>query len=390
MKVLVFSNRASNLIGFRYELLKSLVKSGIEVCTVAPPDIKSISEKMSEIGVRYIPLDYSKSSINPFKELGVIFSIMSIIKREAPDVMFSFMTKPVIYGSIAAKLCGVKHIQSMIEGLGYMFVGRTRKQRILKYVALILYWIALKCTDRVYFLNNDDKQYFEKYIVSPKKTKRIFGIGINLEKFSPFKQNKDNLMFLFVGRLLIDKGVKEFIEAAKIVSAKYTQARFVIVGGADENPASLSSEEIAEYSKITAIKFVGVQSDVRPYLMECSALVLPSGYREGMPMSLMEAMASSRAVIATDVPGCRDLIIRKSPNDTLANGVLEGKNGYMIEKGNVQAITKAMIDLIENPHKIEAMGKEGRKFAEQFFDCNKINKILIGDIMAMAEERKKA
>ncbi len=385
MKVLIFSNRASNLIGFRYKLLKSLVASGIDVYAVAPADIRNIFEKMSEIGVKYEPLDYSKSSINPFKELGVIFAIMSIIKREVPDVMFSFMTKPVIYGSIAAKLCGVKHIQSMIEGLGYMFIGRTRKQRILKYVALVLYWIALKCTDSVYFLNDDDKQYFEKHLVSPKKTKRIFGIGIDLEKFFPVEHSKGNLMFLFVGRLLVDKGIKEFIEAAKIVSAKYSQARFVIVGGADENPASLSSEEIAEYAKTTAIKFVGIQADVRPYLMECSALVLPS-YREGMPVSPMEAMASSRAVILTDVPGCRELIIRKSPSDTLDNGVFEGRNGYMVEKGNSQAIAKAMIDLIENPCKIEAMGKEGRKFAEQFLDCNKINKILVDDIMSIAEE----
>ena len=385
MKVLVFSNRASNLIGFRYELLKSLVASGIDVYAVAPADIRNIFEKMSEIGVKYEQLDYSKSSINPFKELGVIFAIMSIIKREVPDVMFSFMTKPVIYGSIAAKLCGVKHIQSMIEGLGYMFIGRTIKQRILKYIALVLYWIALKCTNRVYFLNDDDKQCFEKYLVSPKKTKRIFGIGIDLEKFFPVEHSKGNLMFLFVGRLLVDKGIKEFIEAAKIVSAKYSQARFVIVGGADENPASLSSEEIAEYAKTTAIKFVGIQADVRPYLMECSALVLPS-YREGMPVSPMEAMASSRAVILTDVPGCRELIIRKSPSDTLDNGVFEGRNGYMVEKGNSQAIAKAMIDLIENPCKIEAMGREGRKFAEQFLDCNKINKILVDDIMSIAEE----
>lgn len=385
MKVLIFSNRSSSLIGFRYKLLKSLVASGIDVYAVAPADIRNIFEKMSEIGVKYEPLDYSKSSINPFKELGVIFAIMSIIKREVPDVMFSFMTKPVIYGSIAAKLCGVKHIQSMIEGLGYMFIGRTIKQRILKYIALVLYWIALKCTNRVYFLNNDDKQYFEKYLVSPKKTKRIFGIGINLEKFFPVEHSKGNLMFLFVGRLLVDKGIKEFIEAAKIVSAKYSQARFVIVGGADENPASLSSEEIAEYAKTTAIKFVGIQADVRPYLMECSALVLPS-YREGMPVSPMEAMASSRAVILTDVPGCRELIIRKFPSDILDNGVLEGRNGYMVEKGNSQAIAKAMIDLIENPCKIEAMGREGRKFAEQFLDCNKINKILVDDIMSIAEE----
>lgn len=385
MKVLIFSNRASNLIGFRYKLLKSLVASGIDVYAVAPADIRNIFEKMSEIGVKYEQLDYSKSSINPFKELGVIFAIMSIIKREVPDVMFSFMTKPVIYGSIAAKLCGVKHIQSMIEGLGYMFIGRTIKQRILKYIALVLYWIALKCTNRVYFLNNDDKQYFEKYLVSPKKTKRIFGIGIDLEKFFPVEHSKGNLMFLFVGRLLVDKGIKEFIEAAKIVSAKYSQARFVIVGGADENPASLSSEEIAEYAKTTAIKFVGIQADVRPYLMECSALVLPS-YREGMPVSPMEAMASSRTVILTDVPGCRELIIRKSPSDTLDNGVFEGRNGYMVEKGNSQAIAKAMIDLIENPCKIEAMGREGRKFAEQFLDCNKINKILVDDIMSIAEE----
>ena len=366
-------------------MLKSLVASGIDVYAVAPADIRNIFEKMSEIGVKYEQLDYSKSSINPFKELGVIFAIMSIIKREVPDVMFSFMTKPVIYGSIAAKLCGVKHIQSMIEGLGYMFIGRTIKQRILKYIALVLYWIALKCTNRVYFLNDDDKQYFEKHLVSPKKTKRIFGIGIDLEKFFPVEHSKGNLMFLFVGRLLVDKGIKEFIEAAKIVSAKYSQARFVIVGGADENPASLSSEEIAEYAKTTAIKFVGIQADVRPYLMECSALVLPS-YREGMPVSPMEAMASSRAVILTDVPGCRELIIRKSPSDTLDNGVFEGRNGYMVEKGNSQAIAKAMIDLIENPHKIEAMGKEGRKFAEQFLDCNKINKILVDDIMSIAEE----
>ena len=382
MKILIFAHQASNLTGFRYELLKSLVKSGIEVFAVAPPNIGGVSEKMSEIGVKYEPLDYDRSSINPFKELGIIFAIMSIIKREKPDVMFSFMMKPVVYGSIAAKLCGVKYIQSMIEGLGYMFIGRTRRQRMLKYVAVALYWTALKCMNRVYFLKNDDKQYFEKYLVSPRKTKRIFGIGINLEKFSPLEQSKDDITFLFIGRLLIDKGVKEFIEAAKIVSAKYPQAKFALVGDSDVNPASLSPEEIREYAKTKSIKFAGNQSDVRPYLKECAALVLPS-YREGMPVSPMEAMASSRAVIVTDAPGCRELISRKSTNDTSVNGVLEGKNGYMVEKGNAQAVAKAMIDLIENPHKIEMMGKEGRKFAEEFLDQKKINKILVDDIMSI-------
>lgn len=307
MKILIFAHQASNLTGFRYELLKSLVKSGIEVFAVAPPNIGGVSEKMSEIGVKYEPLDYDRSSINPFKELGIIFAIMSIIKREKPDVMFSFMMKPVVYGSIAAKLCGVKYIQSMIEGLGYMFIGR----------------------------------------------------------------------------LLIDKGVKEFIEAAKIVSAKYPQAKFALVGDSDANPASLSSEEIREYAKIKSIKFAGNQSDVRPYLKECAALVLPSSYREGMPVSPMEAMACARCIIVSNGVGCKELISRKSTNDTPVNGVLEGKNGYMVEKGNAQAVAKAMIDLIENPHKIEMMGKEGRKFAEEFLDQKKINKILVDDIMSI-------
>lgn len=382
MKILILANKAGNLIGFRYELLKSLVESGVEVLAVAPPNVGGVSEKMSEIGVKYEPLDYDRSSINPLKELGIIFAVMSIIKREKPDVMFSFMMKPVIYGSIAAKLCGVKYIQSMVEGLGYMFIGRTRRQRMLKYVAVALYWVALKCINRVYFLNKDDKQYFEKYLVSPKKTKRIFGIGINLKKFYPLKQSEGDITFLFVGRLLIDKGVKEFIDAAKIVSAKYPQARFVLVGNSDANPASLSSEEIEEYSKSKSIKFVGLQSDVRPYLKECSALVLPS-YREGMPVAPMEAMASSRAVILTDVPGCRELVCRKKANDTFVSVVLEGKNGYLVEKGNAQAVAQAMMNLIENPHKIAAMGKEGRKFAEEFLDRDKINKTLVDDIMSI-------
>ncbi len=381
MKILMIVHHAKVLTGFRYELLKTIVKSQNEVIAVAPESADEISEKMAKIGVRYIPICYERSSINPVKEIGVVLQIISIIKKEKPDVVFSFMMKPVIYGSIAAKLCGVKYIQAMIEGLGYAFIGRTKKQRLLKYVALVLYWIALKCTNRVYFLNNDDKQYFEKHIVSPRKTKRIFGIGIDLDKFPPLEQNKKHYEFLFVARLIIEKGIKEFIEGAKIVLQKYPNTKFTIVGGIDANPSSLTQKDIDKYSKTKSIEFVGEKKDVRPYIKKCCTLVLPSSYREGMPVAPMEAMSSARAIIVTDAPGCRDLVAKKSNDDKLIDGVLEGENGYLVEKENHNAVAKAMIDLIENPQKIEDMGKFGRNFAEEFLDQKKINQSLIDDIL---------
>ena len=378
MKILIFVNASPTLIGFRYDFLKSLRHNGFDVVAVAPvSDLRDeVKDRMNEIGVKLIPINMKRNSLNSFGDIFILCQMIRIIKRENPDTVFSFMLKPVIYGSIAARLCGVKYIQAMIEGLGYSFGEVSLKQRILKIIVTNFYRIAALCANRIYVLNNDDKAFFEREITSAKKVKRIFGIGVDTKKFYPQPKNTKEISFLFVGRLLIEKGIREFIDAAKIVSQKYDNVRFDIVGSVDSNPTCISNKEIQEVSNYKKIVFHGQKSDVRSFLKNSTALVLPSYYREGMPVSVSEAMASERAIIVADTVGSRELL-NPQRND---KDYWLGDNGVLVKTHSSEAIANAMIFIVENPDKIDKMAKESRAFAEQVLDKDIINKILIDDL----------
>ena len=379
MKVLILVNATPTLVGFRYEFIKTLRSQGIEVVAVAPAldFTEEVKEKMSEIGINLISIKMKRNSLNPFGDILFLYQMIKIIKKVKPDVVFSFMLKPVIYGSISAKLCGVKYIQAMIEGLGYSFGNASLKQRVLKIIVTNLYRIAAFCANRIYVLNNDDKAFFEEKITSAKKVKRIFGIGIDTKKFQSYPQHTGDVSFLFVGRLLVEKGIREFIEAAKMVSEKYDNVKFDIVGDVDSNPACISKEEIHAVAKYDRIIFHGHQTDVRNFLKNCTALVLPS-YREGMPVAVSEAMSAERAIIVADTVGSRELLLNPQKRDD--SNFWIGDNGVLVKTHSAEAIANAMIFIIENRDKVAEMAKASRNFAESVLDKDIINKILVDDL----------
>lgn len=269
--------------------------------------------------------------------------------------MFSFQIKPNTFGVLAAKKAGIKNIYSMVEGAGDVFINNGLKWKIIRKIVCVLYKKAFRNSKKVFFLNNDDKaEFIQRKLVKKEQCEIIHGIGVDLEKFA-YKPIKNNRTFLMVARMLKTKGVYEYCKCARIVKQKYPDAVFNYLGA--EGTVTLA--DIKEYIDDGSINYLGTTTDVRPYYEDCSAYVLPS-YREGMPVSVMEAEAVGRAVITSDTNGCRDTVV-------------VGKNGFLVPVGSVEKLAEKVIWCIEHPKEAEQMGKNARRFAEENFDDAKIN-----------------
>ena len=283
-------------------------------------------------------------------------------------MVFSYFAKPVIFGTFAAVLAGVNRRVGMLEGLGYVFTdqpdGFRIKTYILKMVQVCLYHLSIPFLERLIFLNSDDQaDLIESYGIKVKKVSILGGIGVNLLDYPYTVPNHDHVSFLFVGRLLAEKGVNEYISSARLVKEKYPKVKFVMLGGVDENPGGLSVKKIKQLMNNGLVIHPGNVSNVIDWINESSVFVLPS-YREGLPRSTQEAMAVGRAVITTDVPGCRET-------------VEDGVNGFLVPRWSPDKIAEKMIYFIENPGIIEQMGLESRRIAQEKFDSSKVNEKLI-------------
>lgn len=383
MRVLIFAITGSTILGFRRDFIKLLLEKGHKVDVACPEDQKCLSEKLSLLGVGFIPLRLDRTSINPFGDLRTLFQMIGIISSSRPDVVFSFMSKAIIWGSIAARICSVKNVYAMIEGLGYSFSGKSIKRRILSAVISMLYKVALGGVTCVYVLNPDDGEYLCRHgLASPDKIRRVYGCGLDTDFYAYVPvSDSSKISFLYVGRLLTDKGIRIFIEAANALGKKYPQSKFTIVGGYDKTPASISEREIEELKNNPLIEYAGTVTDVRPFLAGASVVVLPSYYREGLPRSLSEGMSTGRPVIATDSVGARETLFKRNESDSLDGfGILECRNGYLIEPKNVGALILAMEEFILHPEKIEPMGMESRMFAVELMDSKKINGKIVSDM----------
>ncbi|MFB5700136.1 glycosyltransferase family 4 protein [Acinetobacter radioresistens] len=376
MKVIIIGTLASSFLGFRAELIKTLCKKNYTVYAFTSEYSKDELKKLEYLGAIPITYKLNRGGLNPLEDIRSTYLLANKIKKIEPDIVFSYFSKPVIFGSIAAKLAKVPKIIGMLEGLGYTFTeqpeGLSKKTQIIKRIQVFLYKIALPQLDQLIFLNPDDpKDLLQQYKIPVKKLKVLGGIGLDLKKYphQPIISIKPPIHFLFIGRLLKEKGIHEFIAAVKIVKAQYPDTCFSVLGAIDyANMGALSQAELENLINSGLINYPGHVDNVSDWITASHVFVLPS-YREGVPRSTQEAMAIGRAVITTDVPGCRETVI-------------DGVNGFLVPKWNPKALAEKMVYFIEHPDKIQIMGEASHRIAIEKFDANKVNQKLI-DILGL-------
>lgn len=361
MKITLIVNNSSHIAGFRFHLIQQLQKE-YDVSVIAFDDKHKSDAYM--MGVEFYSVNASNRSMNLFQNLTIVRQIKKILESIRPDKVFTFMLKPNTFGVLAAKGAGVKDIYSMVEGAGDPFINSGLKWTTIRAVVCGLYKKAFKFSKKVFFLNKDDKaEFLHRRLVCEDLCYVIPGIGVDLEKFSA--QPVTNFRtFLMVARMLKTKGVFEYCEMARQVKRRYPDAVFNYLGA--EGTVRIS--DIQEYIDDGSVNYLGTTNDVRPYLAQCSLLLL-SSYREGMPMSIMEAEATGRAIITTDNIGCRDTVV-------------DGYNGFLVELGDVSQAVDKVCYFIEHPDEIIRMGANSRKFAEDHFDQRRVNSKILELIRA--------
>lgn len=372
-KIVMIGTTAACFYGFRADLIKELVEKNVKVYAFTTDHQVSELEKIEKLGA--IPVVYSlnRGSLNPLSDLYATYKLSKQIRELKPDLVFSYFTKPVIYGSLAAKLSKVKKITAMLEGLGSPFTvhphGQSLKIKLIRFIQVSLYRIVFPFIDKIIFLNKDDPvDLIENNKIKYKANSPVVlgPIGLNLRDYSYTPWNTSNeISFIFIARLLAEKGIFEYVEAAKIVKKKYPHIIFRVIGGLDlENPYGLTQNQLDELIEGKTIEYSGFVTNVDAYIKKSAVFVLPSYYREGVPRSSQEAMAIGRPVITTDVPGCRDTVI-------------DGVNGFLVPKWNPQALAEKMIYFIEHPEQVRMMGDQSHKIAIEKFDAEKVNQRLL-------------
>lgn len=359
MRVAVVINTSWNIWNFRRGLVKALQAAGHEVLAIAPPDAYS-ARLESELGCRYVPILMENKGTNPLKDAQLTRRFLAIYKRERPDVVLHFTIKPNIYGTLAAKLAGVASINN-VSGLGTVFLI----ENVVSKVARGLYRFAFRFPHKVFFQNNDDRELFIRYgLIRPERTGLVPGSGVDLQRFRaqslPPKPAGAPFTFLMVARVLYEKGIVEYFEAARQVQATLgaDRVRVQLLGGLDEAggvgvPRATFEQWLAE----GAIEYLGTSDNVAEHLHRADCVVLPS-YREGTPKTLLEAAACGKPLITTDVPGCRET-------------VEHGRNGYLCQVRDAADLGAKLLQMAQlPPERLAAMGAASRELAEEKFDEN--------------------
>lgn len=366
MKIAIITSQAASLLNFRGPLIIEMKRRGHEILAIAPNIDENTHNALEAMGVRPIELSMSRSGMNPVRELTVIIELCRVLRQHRPDTCLAYFIKPVIYAAVAAWLARVPSRYGLIEGLGFAFTTSAKmdtRRWFVQRAITSLARFAFKRLKYVIFLNPDDQQEFlKRRLVVAKQAKLLGAIGIDLDKWPVTPLPTSETIFIVVARLLRDKGIGEYATAARIIKLEYPSARFLLLGGIDENPAAISRSEIETWVSEGLFEWQG-HVPVRPWLEKANVFVLPS-YREGIPLSTQEAMALGRPVITTDVPGCRETVV-------------DGINGFMVPPRDPEALANAMRHFLEHPEDIAAMGNESRKMAEERFDVHVQNDKLL-------------
>lgn len=365
--IAIISSQAFSLVNFRGNFIVDLVTLNYNVYALAPDYTNELKQQIASLGA--VPVDFrlDRTGIRPARDLLDAARLVFLLRRLKPDITLTYFIKPVIFGTVAAWLAGVPRRIAMIEGLGYVFTltgnELSSERKILRYIISILYRGALSHANDVIFLNPDDIAYFvTRNLVKSEKVHQLDGIGVDLDIWLPKPVVSSPVTFLLAGRLLREKGIVEYAQAAAIVKRLVPSVRCILLGALDANPGSLEPKQLEQLIEAGGLEWPG-HVDVKPWLAQASVYVLPS-YREGLPRSTQEAMAMGRAVITTDVPGCRETVV-------------DGVNGFLVPVRDSESLAEAMLKFARNKELIETMGRQSRRIALERFDVKLINPKLL-------------
>ena len=369
MRVVVVGVLAESMVTFRGDMLRTMVEHGHEVVAVAPEDDPEVRATLAAMGVHYRSAPIDRTSMSPARDGRATLALARLMRGLRPDIVLTYAAKPVIYGSIAARLARVPHRAAMITGLGSALGGSTmsasRSRRTLAQVMRGLYRTALRGVETLFFQNPDDLAAFESMgLIAPgTRIVRIHGSGVNLERFTEVPLPDGPVSFLMVSRLIRDKGVREYVEAARRVREVAPAVRVRLLGSLDSNPTAVSQDELDGWVRDGVVEYLGSTDDVRPYLADAHVVVLPS-YGEGMPRSILEALATGRPVVVTDVPGCRETVV-------------DGWNGRLVPVRDADALAEAMLDLVARAEDLPTMAGHSHQLAVERFDVASVNATIL-------------
>ncbi|KAA3627108.1 MAG: glycosyltransferase family 1 protein [Proteobacteria bacterium] len=347
-------------------------KAGYQV--VVATRVRSHGDRISKRGIRVIDFDLGRRFINPLTEIMVLWRLVRLYAHERPAVVYHVGMKPVVYGSLAARIAGVAARVNAIAGLGYVFTSRRLKAKFLRpFLKTALRILLRGGKSRVIVQNRDDQRTLSEMMgCDAGNTVLIPGAGVDLDQFQPTDELSGNPVVLFASRMLWDKGVGDFVSAAERLRKKGVGARFVLVGAPDEgNPSSVPLAQIETWQRTGLVEWWGRRDDMPSVFAGSHLVCLPSYYGEGIPKVLIEAAASGRAIVATDIPGCRDIVHHEV-------------NGLLVQPHDVGALATAMAMLVGNTELRRAMGAAGRRIAEAEYGLVSINRQSLAVIKAVA------
>jgi glycosyltransferase involved in cell wall biosynthesis len=363
-KVAIVGSFAESLIIFRGALLQEMLNKGNEVFVFAPSALLETQDELKNMGAKYHNIPLKRRGLNPLYDLFTFFVLLNYFRRIRPDIVLSYTIKPVLYGSMAGQLAGIPGVYCMITGRGFAFSGDNFKQILVGKIARFLYRICLRANHKIFFQNPDDLELFfnSGLLKRPEQAVLINGSGVETTFYKP-AVFPGKVSFLLIARLIKDKGIFEYIDAARIVKKKYQDIIFYLLGSIENGPGSMSKDKIESWCAEGMVEYLGTVNDVRPAIENASVYVLPS-YCEGTPRTVLEAMSMGRPVITTDAPGCKET-------------VRDGLNGFLIPVRDPEALANAMIKFIERPELIPMMGLESRKIVVEKYDVHKVNAVIM-------------
>jgi glycosyltransferase involved in cell wall biosynthesis len=370
-RVVVIGGWAPSLLKFRGPLLAAMVARGHHVLAMAGDEDAATTAGLAALGVEFIPISVQRTGIDPRRDGRLLFELHRRLRALKPDCVFNYTIKPVIYGTLAARSVAVAQRAAMITGLGYSFAPPTSvKHAAVAAVARAMYRLALASCHTVFFQNPDDRDEFARLGLTSRhnRVEVVRGSGVDIAHYAaqPLPQGPPH--FLFIGRLLQDKGIREYVEMAKTLRQRYPTSRFRVVGWIDGNPASVRQAELDGWVRDGIIEFIGAIDDVRPEIARCQVLVLPS-YREGTPRSVLEAMSMARAVITTSAPGCRETVV-------------DGESGLLVPVQDVAALATAARRLIDEPGLLRSLATAARQRIERLYDASVVASQML-DVLAL-------
>lgn len=362
-KFLLISPKNRSAYNFRGDLIQDIQTKGYEVI-VTGPNMDNV-DRITDLGAKFIEVPVNKNGLNPFADIAYCMRLRRIMKEENVDTMLGYTIKPVIYGSIAAKLAGVKNRNAMVTGAGYLFASKSIKAKIIRTISFLLYKMGLGAAQNVIYQNIDDLEEFVKTgLVKREKCHVVNGSGVNMSKYvlAPYPEKPS---FFFLGRLVYSKGALDFVKAAKIVKSQYPDSRFMILGKLEKNlPDAITEEDLMPYVNDGIVELFPETDNISQYYAMSSVFVLPTAYREGTPRVILEAMASARAIITTFTPGCKETVV-------------EGRNGFFVPTHNPEALAEKLEYFINNLDSIAKMGARSLQLCKDKYEVSIINKRML-------------